>query len=223
MIHRCKVSPLGHKKTPFLDGVFVEAENGSEQVGREFSEFGALAFGQLDVRRQRLPLHTVIAEDETVAARVDVGIVDLRRVADQHDLRAFSDARDDSLHFVRRELLRFIKRYRIQNVVFLTGDVHYCAANHYDPSRAKFTDFEPFWEFVAGPLNAGSFGPNALDDTFGPEAVFTKAPPTAGASPFAGYQFFGQVDIDQATCAMQVRLVDLDGNVVFEKVLEARR
>jgi phosphodiesterase/alkaline phosphatase D-like protein len=23
---------------------------------------------------------------------------------------------------------------------------------------------DPFWEFVAGPVHAGTFGPNALDD-----------------------------------------------------------
>ena len=36
------------------------------------------------------------------------------------------------------ELLRFIKRQRIRNVVWLTADVHYTAAHHYDPSRAQF-------------------------------------------------------------------------------------
>jgi phosphodiesterase/alkaline phosphatase D-like protein len=29
--------------------------------------------------------------------------------------------------------------------------------------------FDPFWEFVAGPIHAGTFGPNPLDPTFGPE------------------------------------------------------
>ena len=52
-----------------------------------------------------------------------------------------------------------IRAQNIRNVVWITGDVHYCAAHHYDPSRAVFTDFSPFWEFVAGPLNAGTFGP----------------------------------------------------------------
>ncbi len=33
-----------------------------------------------------------------------------------------------------------------QHVVWLTADVHYCDANYYDPNRAQFTDFEPFWE-----------------------------------------------------------------------------
>jgi phosphodiesterase/alkaline phosphatase D-like protein len=60
-------------------------------------------------------------------------------------------------------------------------------------------DFAPFWEFVAGPLNAGSFGPNTTDSTFGPQVLFAKAPPTgqANLSPFAGLQFFGEVNIDK--------------------------
>jgi len=121
------------------------------------------------------------------------------------------------------DLLRFIKQHNIRNVVWLTADVHYCAAHHYHPSRAKFTDFAPFWEFVAGPLNAGAFGPNALDATFGPEVVFQKAPPAANYSPLSGYQFFGQVDIDEHSAAMQVSLVDLAGNTVFTHTLEPQR
>lgn len=121
------------------------------------------------------------------------------------------------------DLLRFIKHYRISNVVWLTADVHYCAAHHYDPRRARFTDFAPFWEFVAGPLNAGSFGPGTLDDTFGPEVAFYKAPPSPNYSPLGGYQFFGQVDIDGRTRSLCVSLVDLDGNTVFTQTLEASR
>ena len=37
----------------------------------------------------------------------------------------------------------------IRNVVFITADVHYAAAHYYDPALSKFTDFNPFWEFVA--------------------------------------------------------------------------
>ena len=66
-------------------------------------------------------------------------------------------------------------------MVWLTADVHYCAAHYYNPAKAAFRDFDPFWEFVAGPLNAGTFGPNVLDGTFGPQVVFSKAPP-AGQS-----------------------------------------
>ena len=66
------------------------------------------------------------------------------------------------------DLLRFIRDRRIRNVVWITGDVHYCAAHHYHPARAKFTEFDPFWEFVAGPLHAGTFGPTRWTRRSGP-------------------------------------------------------
>ena len=44
------------------------------------------------------------------------------------------------------------------------------------PNRAVFQDFEPFWEFVSGPLHAGSFPQNKLDNTFGPQLMYVKAP-----------------------------------------------
>ena len=59
--------------------------------------------------RDGLALHPVVAVHQAVAAGVDVGIVDLRRVADQDDLRALRDAGDDRLHLVRRQLLRLVQ------------------------------------------------------------------------------------------------------------------
>lgn len=109
------------------------------------------------------------------------------------------------------ELLRFIKTANITNTVWFTADVHYTAAHYYDPNKAQFQDFEPFWEFVSGPLHAGTFGPNALDGTFGPELKFVKAPTEeqgVNLPPSAGLQFFGLVDIDGATQQMTVRLMD---------------
>ncbi len=48
--------------------------------------------------------------------------------------------------------------------------MHYTAAHHYSPERATFTDFDPFWEFVSGPLAAETFPrkDGVLDQTFGP-------------------------------------------------------
>lgn len=121
------------------------------------------------------------------------------------------------------ELLRFIKQHDIDNIVWLTADVHYCAAHHYHPERASFKHFKPFWEFVAGPLNSGSFGPGELDNTFGPEVVFQKAPPTQNLSPFGGFQFYGDVHIDQRSAHMTVKLKDIDGKTVFSKTLQPER
>ncbi|MGE8152973.1 alkaline phosphatase D family protein [Pseudomonas vancouverensis] len=118
------------------------------------------------------------------------------------------------------ELLGFLRAQQVRNFLFLTADVHYCAAHHYHPDRAAFQDFEPFWEFVAGPLNAGSFGPNPLDKTFGAQVIFEKAPAVQNTSPFAGFQFFGEVNIDGQSGALSVVLRDLDGVSVFEQRLE---
>jgi alkaline phosphatase D len=115
------------------------------------------------------------------------------------------------------ELLRFIKQKKIKNVVWITTDVHYCAAHYYNPAKAQFTDFDPFWEFVAGPLNAGAFPPGEMDDTFGPEVKFTgtqKETPK-NRSPKEGFQFFGAVKIDGKTEAMTVGLHDIDGKKLF--------
>jgi len=120
-------------------------------------------------------------------------------------------------------LLKFIKHEHVNNIVWLTADVHYAAAHYYDPAKAQTKDFKPFWEFVAGPLNAGSFGPNSADGTFGPQVVFTKAPPAGqvNLSPYAGLQFFGEVNIDKRSRAMTVDLKDIDGATVFSKTLAA--
>ncbi|MGW4167606.1 alkaline phosphatase D family protein [Streptomyces chartreusis] len=121
------------------------------------------------------------------------------------------------------ELLRFIKHRRITGTVWLTADVHHTSAQHYQPSRAAFSDFEPFWEFVSGPLNAGAFPASALDNTFGPERVFVKAPTTSNVSPAGGYQFFGEVDIDGHSGELTVRLREQDGAVLFTQVLHPGR
>ncbi len=117
-------------------------------------------------------------------------------------------------------LLSTLRRHRVRNVVWLTADVHYTAAHHYSPDRAAFTDFDPFWEFVSGPVNAGAFGPNTLDSTFGPQAVYVEAPPTPNASPLEGFQHFGQVSIDGESGELTVRLRDQDAKVLFTQTLK---
>jgi alkaline phosphatase D len=131
-----------------------------------------------------------------------------------------SSVRDRELEIA--ELLRFIDGHGIDNVVWFTADVHYTAAHHYDPDQAQFQEFTPFWEFVSGPLHAGTFGPSELDDTFGPEVVYQKTPDEGESNlpPSDGLQFFGQVDIDGDSENMTVTLKDLDGTALYEKELK---
>ncbi|GAA2479119.1 alkaline phosphatase D family protein [Streptomyces thermolineatus] len=118
------------------------------------------------------------------------------------------------------EVLRHVKHRRITGTVWLTADVHHTSAQHYAPERAAFSDFEPFWEFVTGPLNAGAFPASRLDATFGPERVFVKAPQVGNVSPAGGFQFFGEAEIDGASGELTVRLRELGGAVLFTKVLQ---
>ena len=108
------------------------------------------------------------------------------------------------------ELLGFMKTAKVRNTVWLTADVHYTAAHYYDPNKAAFQDFDPFWEFVSGPIHAGTFGPNDLDMTFGPQVKFAKVPEAhqVAAGPAAGLQFFGHVKIAADSGVMTVTLRD---------------
>lgn len=122
------------------------------------------------------------------------------------------------------DLLRFIKRSGVVNTVWLTADVHYAAAHYYNPDKAQFGEFDPFWEFVAGPLHAGTFGPNELDNTFGPELKFIKAPGPGNQNlpPSAGMQFFGHVRIDGASGQMTVTLRDRADVALWSTTLDPR-
>jgi alkaline phosphatase D len=122
------------------------------------------------------------------------------------------------------DILRFIKTAGITNTVWLTADVHYTAAHYYDPNKAQFQDFEPFWEFVSGPFHAGTFGPNKLDNTFGPEVKFIKAPGTdkQNLPPSDGMQFFGHVQIEGKTGRMTVTLRDRADTALWSTTLDPK-
>jgi alkaline phosphatase D len=118
-------------------------------------------------------------------------------------------------------VLTQLRDRKVTGVVWLTADVHYTAAHHYAPERAAFTEFDPFWEFVSGPLHAGAFGPNPLDPTFGPEAAFVHAPPAANTSPLDGFQHFGEVEVAPGGGELTVTLRDIEGSALWSTTLEA--
>jgi alkaline phosphatase D len=121
-------------------------------------------------------------------------------------------------------LLRTLKQRGVRNVVWVTADVHYCAAHYFNPERAASKDFDPFWEFVAGPAHAGTFAPGVIDKTFGPEVMFNGTPSDLKPNrpPGAETQFFGVLEADPASRALTVALINTAGTRVFEQRLEAR-
>ena len=69
------------------------------------------------------------------------------------------------------------------------------------------------------------FGPNDLDNTFGPEVRYVKAPAAGQVNlpPSAGMQFFGEVQIDGHSAAMTVHLRDLQGQSLWSTTLQPQR
>ena len=123
------------------------------------------------------------------------------------------------------DILSFIRRENIRNTVWVTADVHYTAAHYFDPNQAVFQDFDPFWEFVAGPLNAGTAPPIQPDTTFGCRVEFTKGSPVGtkiNHGPSYGMQFFGHIAIDGTTGELSVSLKDQDDTVLWSRKLEPR-
>ncbi|WP_024340306.1 alkaline phosphatase D family protein [Bradyrhizobium japonicum] len=143
---------------------------------------------------------------KVIAADLPIGLISL-------DAVALGDGPPDRREHEIADLLSSIKRAGIRNIVWLTADMHYTAAHYYDPNKAQFQDFEPFWEFVSGPLHAGSWSPGELDDTFGPVPMYQhgcSAEQGENLAPCFGLQFFGRVDIDGTTGVMTVTLKDVD-------------
>jgi alkaline phosphatase D len=133
---------------------------------------------------------------------------------------------DDGLPLGRElelaDILSFVKHARITNTVWLTADVHYTAAHHFHPDRAMFKDFEPFWEFVSGPIHAGNGSINKIDKTFGPDVIFAKGRgegPSFSGGPADGLQFFGHVHIDGESEIITVTLKDVDDRALWSTKL----
>ncbi|MGR9088555.1 MAG: alkaline phosphatase D family protein [Gammaproteobacteria bacterium] len=188
--------------------------NRQERPGIETDYLGPAQLNWLKAELKRsTAVWKVIAADMPIGLQLGDGFDSYQRP--QFENTANGDGPVLGREFEMADLLAFAKQEKIKNMVWLTADVHYCAAHFYDPGKARFKRFEPFWEFVSGPLNAGSFDARELDDTFGPQLIFQKASPTPNLSPMAGLQFFGQVDIDGDSRIMTVSLKDIEGETLF--------
>jgi alkaline phosphatase D len=117
-------------------------------------------------------------------------------------------------------LLSFIKSNQIRNTVWITADVHFPANIHYHPDRAAFKEFDPFWEFISGPLHAGGFGPSTLDKTFGPEYHFKRPPNKSGDGPGHNFAAFGVIRIDAGSKRMTVSQHDIDGRQMVAQEIQ---
>jgi len=182
----------------------------------------AAILGQRQVRWLADALSRSKAAWKIVAADMPLGVT-VAHQPGRHEAVANDDhgaARGRELEIA--SLLSTLKKNRVRNVVWITADVHYCAAHHFDPERAATKDFDPFWEFVAGPAHAGTFAPGPLDRTFGPELKFSGTPPglKPNRPPDAGLQFFGLLEAEASARQLTVSLQNTAGQRIFTQHLE---
>jgi len=123
-----------------------------------------------------------------------------------------------------RNILSHIKNQRVRNVVWLAADVHYCAANFFDPGRAAFQEFNSFWEFTAGPFHTKPGRVRNLDRTFGPDRQFrTPVSEDRNPPPSAGHQYFGHVTIDGKSAGLTVTFRDVKNQVLHSQFISPDR
>jgi len=209
---------------PLLDLFFLDLRSfrGANSPNRQVQASPDTAFmGDIQLAWLKQALMTSEATWKIICSDMPLGLI----VADGKSGNAENGANGDGPPLGREHeiasLLAHIAQEDVTNVHFITADVHYCASHFYDPSKAQFKNFTPFWEFVSGPLHAGTYGPNKLDNTFGPQVKFIGIPKDMqpGRSPADGFQFFGMIHIDAASRALTVSHHNRLGEQIWSMVL----
>ena len=204
---------------PLLDVFLIDMRSYRDSTWNKRDDPGdTFILGAVQLAWLKRELAASNATWKVIAADLPIGLV-------SEDAIALGDGPPQRRECEIADLLSFMKRAGIRNTVWLTADMHYTAAHHYDPGRAVFSDFEPFWEFVSGPLHSGTWAPGELDNTFGPKAMFQKgcsAEQGENLAPCFGLQFFGRVDIDGQSGIMTVTLKDVDNRALYAVDIEPR-
>jgi alkaline phosphatase D len=181
--------------------------------------------GETQFRWLRRALRQSTARWKIIACSQPVGVAIADDFRTGEGMEGIASGTPGSPEYREAELARLLSDLKaggVRNLLWLTADVHYAAAHHYHPARAAFADFDPFWEFVAGPLHAGTFPAGPLDSTFGPRAEFYAGPlPGEGVNlpPSANRQYFGMVELDGRSGALSVQLIDRTGTRLYERTL----
>lgn len=211
------------RRGPLLDLFFLDLRSfrGPNSPNRQEVPSATTEFlGKLQLQWLKRSLKSSTAKWKVICSDMPLGLV----VGDGKNFENSSNGDGPVLgrEFEIASLLRHIKQNSVKNVVFITADVHYAASHHYSPDRAVFQDFDPFWEFVSGPLHAGTFGPGKLDNTFGPRVEFCGIPNRMqqNLSPDEGYQFFGLIEINGDSQNMTVKHFNREGVELWHRTLE---
>jgi alkaline phosphatase D len=93
------------------------------------------------------------------------------------------------------ELLSYLDRADVRNLVFVVTDVHFATSLRYEVDLDSDGDKLRFHELVTGPLSAGLSEPRAPDRTFSPEVLYVEG----------GFFNFGFASADGSRLAYEVR------------------
>ncbi len=124
----------------------------------------------------------LVASDATwkvIAADLPIGLFSEDAIAlgdGPPDGASTSDRRSALLHQARG----------VRNIVWLTADMHYTAAHHYDPGRAVFPGFRAVLGIRLRARCSGTWAPGRLDNTFGPKVTYQKAATARISRPASG-------------------------------------
>ncbi|WP_309632100.1 alkaline phosphatase D family protein [Nocardioides zeae] len=167
-------------------------------------------------------IREVIASRATwkvISADQPIGLAPRR----QQDLDGYGNGDHGAPRGREHELARILSAFKaagVRNVVWITADVHFTAAHRFDPADAAYTDFDPFWEFISGPLAACAFGTKEPDRTFGATQLYVKGNTVdhrRAPRPDQTYVGWGEIDADGR---LRVELRDAAGTVLWSVDLD---
>ena len=113
------------------------------------------------------------------------------------------------------ELLEFLREEEIDNVVFITTDIHYATGFAYRPFPAT-PDFLVH-EFIVGPMSAGPTFRETVDETFNPRLLYLfgkKSGDIDGYEAFMKIMNYGEIDIG-ADGVLQMQVLDGFGDTIY--------
>jgi alkaline phosphatase D len=143
---------------PLMDLFVLDMRTYKDANGANNAPDGGRLLGDEQREWLKRELAASTATWKIIAADLPIGLI----IGDGTNIYEGIAQRDNGVPLGREsdiaDVLGHCHRGGIRNLVWLTADVHYTAAHHYSPDRAAFQDFDPFWEFVSGPLNAARSG-----------------------------------------------------------------
>jgi len=110
-------------------------------------------------------------------------------------------------HHELRSIIDALREHRIQNVVWLAGDVHYAQVATFDPDGDGEIDF---YEAVAGPLSAAPAKPLPQQPALHPSTLYAEG----------GFLNFGRATVTPES--LRLEIVDEQGVVRFTHTIQPR-